>query len=88
MIPQSFSLPGTNKQTVVIDTVSSVSYKAMPEKATVPDYDEIKDELCTEKSSEKSHLGTKSSELTKSSNYYFTLENPQEEHESISNVVC
>ena len=68
-----------------LPNVASVSYKAGLE-VTSPDYDEIKDELCTEKSSEKPHPEAKSSELTKSSNYYFSLEHPpQEEYES---VVC
>ena len=78
--------PGSNTQT--IDMVASLNVsKGVPENAVGPDYAEIKDELCTEKSSEKLHQEVKSLELTKSSNHYFILEHPpQEEHESISNV--
>ena len=49
-----------------------------------PDYDEIKDEPNTEKSSEKLQE-EKSVELTKLSNNYFTLM-PPEDQENISNV--
>ena len=51
-----------------------------------PDYDEIKDELYAEKSSEKLHLEDKSVELTKSSNNYFTLMPQEAQTESITNV--
>ena len=67
-----------------IHTVAPVSYSAVS--ATGPDYDEVEEELkTTEKSSEKE---AKSTGLTKSSNYYFTLTEhpPKEEHESNSNV--
>ena len=53
--------------------------------AIIPDYDEIKDESSTEKSSGKLHQEEKSLELTKPNNNYFTLM-PQEEQESISKV--
>ena len=71
------------------NVASSVNYKAGLEEATGPDYAEITDEQCTEKSSEKLHQEAKSSESTKSNNNYFTLTEkpPQEEHESTSNVV-
>ena len=67
--------------------VACVNYKAVLDNTQVtgPDYDEIKDELGTEKSSEKLHLEDKSLELTKSSNNYFTLM-PQEECDSTSKV--
>ena len=67
--------------------VACVNYKAVLDNTQVtgPDYDEIKDELGVEKSSEKLHLEDKSLELTKSSNNCFTLM-PQEGCDSTSKV--
>ena len=66
---------------------TAVAYKDVFDSTQVtgPDYDEIKDELGAEKSSEKLHLEDKSLKLTKSSNDYFTLM-PQEECDSTSKV--
>ena len=74
-----------NTQTIT----ASGSCKAVLDSVNVmgPDYDEIKDELYTEKSSEKLHqLEDKSMELTKSSNNYFTLMPQEAQMESITNV--
>ena len=66
--------------------VTSTSDKAVfsNTQAIVPDYDEIKDESSTEKSSEKLHQEEKSLETTKSNNCFTLM--PQEEQESISKV--
>ena len=70
-------------QTVVTSTSDKAVFSNT--QAIIPDYDEIKDESSTEKSSEKLHQEEKSLELTKPNNNYFTLM-PQEEQESISKV--
>ena len=79
-----------NAQTII--NSGSVSYRAVldPSNARVigPDYDEIKDEPYTEKSSEKPlhHFEDKSVEFTKSSNEYFTLMPQEAQAEDITNV--
>ena len=76
----------------IIMNSGSVSYRAVLDVSNVEvigaDYDEIKDEPYTEKSSEKTlhHFEDKSVEFTKSSNEYFTLLPQEEQAEAIINV--
>ena len=76
----------------IVMNSGSVSYRAVLDPSNTQvigaDYDEIKDELYTEKSSEKPlhHFEDKSVEFTKSSNEYFTLMPQEEQAETITNV--
>ena len=79
-----------NAQTIT--NSGSVSYRAVLDASNAqvmgPDYDEIKDEPYTEKSSEKllRHFEDKSVEFIKSSNEYFTLMPQEAQTEAITNV--
>jgi hypothetical protein len=80
---------GHNAQTVII--TDSVSYKAVLDATNAqvigPDYDEIRDDHHTEKSSEKPlHFEDRSVEFTKSRNDYFTLMPQEAQRETITNV--
>ena len=76
----------------IVMNSGSVSYRAVLDTSNAQvigeDYDEIKDELYTEKSSEKplDHFEDKSVEFTKSSNEYFTLLPQEAQAETITNV--
>ena len=79
-----------NAQSII--NSGSLSYRAVLDASNAqvigPDYDEIKDELYTKKSSEKPlhHFEDKSVEFTKSSNEYFTLMPQEEQAEAVINV--
>ena len=81
-----------NHNAQIIMNSGSVSYRAVLDASNVEmigaDYDEIKDEPYTEKSSEKTlhHFEDKSVEFIKSSNEYFTLLPQEERAEAIINV--